>query len=303
MPTSADIAKLPITPPATGAECQWLLKNTFYTDDAKFTPGEFRDRPAGAVVTSRELETLRAEWHPEMLGWPCAPCNNPSLPGLGDNEPPAATFNCTRPKGHEGPHAFGSYRWGEPKPEPAPAVAERLPLHRRVLFLDLETTGTDAEKHQILEWAMVLADEGFEPLATASGTVHLERDVKLDDWITKHHGANGLLSACYSSPFSIEDAEGAMLSTVHQWGLIKEDQKVELAGFTVHFDLGFLKKHTPSFARRLSHRVFDVSTLRTAEKEWGSEPPSPDDAVHRALPDAIEALDCARRIVKKRWGF
>lgn len=70
-----------------------------------------------------------------------------------------------------------------------------------------------------------------------------------------------------------------------------------LAGASVHFDLGFIRTRMPKLAAKLSHRVYDTSTLKaffdslktdTGYREIRNEEP------HRAAADVREVLTIAR---------
>lgn len=80
------------------------------------------------------------------------------------------------------------------------------------------------------------------------------------------------------------------------------DRRVVIAGNSVGFDLGFLRVHMPTFAGRLSHRVFDVSAWSMGVRSMGM-PRLEKKEAHRAMKDVESAITQAREIVKWSLGM
>jgi oligoribonuclease (3'-5' exoribonuclease) len=176
-------------------------------------------------------------------------------------------------------------------------------LQHQFLWIDLETTGVDprAPDARILEWALVLADDDgrgatFEPVQQYTAAVHWpDADAlraRCSPAVQRMHTVNGLWAdvANPEAP-SLDDADAFLASVIPGPG-----DRWRLAGFSVHFDLGWARVHLPRFAARLSHRVLDVSSLTAACATWGPgvEKGAP---AHRALADVLASLDAARRVV------
>jgi oligoribonuclease len=168
------------------------------------------------------------------------------------------------------------------------------------LWLDLETTGLHANTCQILEWAVVLAadDRGgdMRPITQYEGVIHVaDTDaLEMDPFVRNMHTQNGLLDACRESDASLAESDDFLAGVCADLGAAP--RSIVLAGASVHFDLAFIRVHMPAFAAYLSHRVFDVSTLKRALESWG--PPGVKikrDPAHRAMPDVIQSLDEARQ--------
>lgn len=171
------------------------------------------------------------------------------------------------------------------------------------LWLDLETTGLDPHRCRILEWAVVLAaddrDGDMQPIEQYSSVIHVETGAELpemDDYVRKMHTENGLLAECFAGGATLAESEAFLVELVGG----EATRGVVLAGGSVHFDLGFLRVHMPRFARCLSHRVFDVSTLKAAERTWG-EDIGDTKGGHRALSDVLVSLSEARVLRARRW--
>ena len=175
------------------------------------------------------------------------------------------------------------------------------------LWLDLETTGLDPRECKILEWAAVLANDGPDgDMSTAEEYTSvigidgkeweaIQRDV--DPFVFEIHTKNGLWAECIESTVTLAESEEFLLELCDG----APERSIILAGASVHFDHGFLVAHMPRFAKLLSHRCFDVSTLKMANKSWGAMPFAKAEA-HRALPDILESLQQAAAIRAARWA-
>ncbi len=174
------------------------------------------------------------------------------------------------------------------------------------LWIDLEATGLDPRECRILEWAVILAadDRGgdMRPVREYTSVVSLdakgweEAQREMDPFVLDMHTKNGLLAECCGSDTTLAEGEAFLIALCQELTGMQEAPErgqIVLAGSTVHFDLGFIRAHMPSFARWLSHRCFDVSTLKMAERDWAGEPFAKANA-HRALPD-IRRIAGARR--------
>lgn len=170
------------------------------------------------------------------------------------------------------------------------------------LWTDLETTGLDPAKCRILEWAVVFAadDLGGDMSVVDAYTdvVGIGKDeaaarAEMDDYVTKMHERNGLLAACVKSTSTLSEAEDFLVELMQNMGAAP--RQIVLAGSTPAFDLSFIRVHMPRFAAFLSHRTFDVSTLKMAERDWSAQPFKKAEA-HRALDDILESLEHAAEI-------
>ncbi len=176
------------------------------------------------------------------------------------------------------------------------------------LWVDLETTGLDPHGCRILEWAALLAADDaagdMTPVREYTGVVGLdakaweEAQAEMDPYVLDMHTKNGLLAECITGSDTLREAEDFLVSLAQELtgrDMPDRSAQIVLAGSTVHFDLGFIRVHMPRFAEWLSHRCFDVSTLKMAERDWGGQPFTKANA-HRALADVRESLAHAKAI-------
>ena len=179
------------------------------------------------------------------------------------------------------------------------------------IWLDLETTGLDPDRDIILEFAAMIANDGrggdFTPIEIHQSVVapyfYGTRPAgvilaEMDPFVRNMHTKNGLLAELERPELccTIGEADEFLAALI-------PDGKPSLAGNSVHFDLGFLRVHMPRFAARLSHRVFDVSTLLRAERTYGDshdmiQVPA---SAHRAREDVLASLATAGRFVGRRF--
>ena len=130
--------------------------------------------------------------------------------------------------------------------------------NRHILWLDLETSGLDPTKHQILEVAWILTDIFGEVLEEGSHVIQPSGELAINAWALKQHTENGLLSDIME--------EGASLGAVSAWirAIINDylgDEKVYLGGNSVSFDRSFVEEHMELVADILHYRNIDMTNF------------------------------------------
>jgi oligoribonuclease len=176
------------------------------------------------------------------------------------------------------------------------------------LWLDLETTGLDPVRGSILEAAAVLVNDSRDgdmsvvDSFTSVVQPFFDHLPEMDPFVLSMHTSNGLLAdieAHRGRP--IEEVEDSLIELARR--VSDKPRSVVLAGSTVAFDQGFVRVHMPRLAELLSHRCFDVSTLKMAERDWAGEKFKKAEA-HRALPDVLESLEHCKEIraLVPRWN-
>lgn len=183
-----------------------------------------------------------------------------------------------------------------------------MPREDLVLFLDLETTGSDKEHDEIIEIgisALDMTKDGYPERASFTSII-VPSDAAFLRMMNKKvvremHTKNGLLDEIVAE----RDKEAAGLPTwytkrriaaeldkfVHS--LVADDNThIPFGGSGVsHFDRPFLDKHYPWFTSRLTFWAHDVGPIRRAFVKaggtgWPNQEIDDQGKSHRALDDA-----------------
>lgn len=161
----------------------------------------------------------------------------------------------------------------------------------KLIWADLETTGLNEKEDDILEVAISIADfhDPFKALPLYHKVLYLPEDCQdtLDPFIINMHTKNGLLVECAKSRALIEQVEEELLQIIPEAS--NKDERPILAGSTISFDHGFIRQHMPRVAKRLSHRHYDVSTLKLFCQSLGM-PKFVKGEAHRAKDDILESI-------------
>lgn len=177
-----------------------------------------------------------------------------------------------------------------------------------VCALDLETGGLNEQDDQVLEvharFGRITSDGWRDSSLAFSRVLPLVDDVRLWHPVAlEMHAKNGLLveamaaragqnqAADFADSFHKCDEELVNLAVAFSqtFDVRNDKARITLLGNTVHFDLRFVRRVFPRFARMLSHRVIDVSTIRLFCQSLGM--PKPDgEPAHRAKADVDESL-------------
>src|SRR2546425_297952 len=89
-----------------------------------------------------------------------------------------------------------------------------------LVWMDLEMTGLDPERHTILEIATLITDDNLE--VVAAGPVFAVRHSSavlgaMEEWSREHHAASGLTQRALTSTVSMTEAEARTLAFVKQY--------------------------------------------------------------------------------------
>jgi oligoribonuclease len=131
-----------------------------------------------------------------------------------------------------------------------------------LLWTDIETTGLNVEKDVILQIACVLTDFKlqyeyiFPEFTFQCDKSKLE---EMSDWCKTTHNNNGLLFLIHKSTLKIQEAQDYIVNVLNSHLTVKDT--LHIAGNSVHFDKTFIDKYMPALARRLSHKIIDISSF------------------------------------------
>lgn len=154
----------------------------------------------------------------------------------------------------------------------------------KLLWVDLEMTGLDPAHDRILEVAAIATDWNFDEHAILETVVHQPPKVldTMNEWCVAQHGASGLTERVKASEVSEAAAEKLLLTFLDTH--FKGEDKIILAGNSIHQDRRFIRKYWPQLDARLHYRMLDVSSWKVVfEGKYKKRFAKPED--HRALED------------------
>jgi oligoribonuclease len=195
--------------------------------------------------------------------------------------------------------------------------------YKRIIWLDLETSGLDFEASQVVEFGMQVTDLDLKELGAPiekilPPTIWQWEAITSNGEIFEMFSKNGLhdqIASGYSAPSdeqrkeSTDDFDDFLVDYLGAFG---EPGDFILAGSGVsHFDRRFLEREFPEFNSWLFYASLDIGVLRRSLRIFGGErflPDVPESSnselkAHRALDDALAHLKEAqafRRLLRDR---
>jgi oligoribonuclease len=164
-----------------------------------------------------------------------------------------------------------------------------------LIWMDLEMTGLDPERHVIVEIATLVTDDDLNIVAEGPDLVIYQPDEALsemDDFVTNMHTTSGLLELIKASTVSQNDAMQQTLDFIKLHS--PEPMKIPLCGNSIRTDRTFLAKYMPDIENWLHYRCVDVSTVKELVKRWnpGLEHarPKSEGITHRAMDDIRDSV-------------
>lgn len=188
-----------------------------------------------------------------------------------------------------------------------------------LLWLDLETTGLNPTTDHILEVSYLatsqdtftfynprqdkIIDNDFSALIEnhlIEPNFATLQQIEEDQFINDMHTKTGLLDDLkFEQTTILKSAEYHILEHIaNARDQLDDHGALYLAGASVHFDLAFIRHHMPTLASKLSHRVYDTSTLK-AFFDGLLDYEIPNLNPHRATYDVMECLAVANLLRTK----
>lgn len=177
-----------------------------------------------------------------------------------------------------------------------------------LLWIDLETTGTDDEADPILEVGLIVtgAKPPFEELAEhswvinpADGAANGSWRGRMDDYVREMHTKNGLLNEVEDPEIAVTMAR-AQAEVTNLLSTVGRKHNFMLAGSGVgHFDRRFIRRQMPEVEKWLQYPNLDIGVLRRAFRFAGRNDltafgttlaPGATDKPHRGLDDVRDHL-------------
>jgi oligoribonuclease len=163
----------------------------------------------------------------------------------------------------------------------------------RLVWVDLEMTGLDTQRDQIVEIACIVTEADLTELDEGISLVVRPDDEPLaamDPVVVRMHTDSGLLDEIPHGT-TLADAQAQVLAYVQ--GHVPEARKAQLAGSSVYVDRGFLAHYMPDLDAHLHYRLVDVSSVKELARRWYprvyfSSPEKKGN--HRALGDIRESI-------------
>ena len=133
--------------------------------------------------------------------------------------------------------------------------------HDRLVWIDLEMTGLDPERHVIVEVAAVITDGNLNILGKGIDlVVHATEEElsQMDSFVTEMHANSGLDKEIRQSTTTIREAEDAVLALINEHC----EHPAPLAGNSIATDRTFIRAYMPRLDEALHYRMIDVSTIK-----------------------------------------
>lgn len=158
----------------------------------------------------------------------------------------------------------------------------------KVVWIDLEMTGLDADNDYIMEVAAIATDWDFKELDLYEGVIKNE-EMNLQErmeansifWDANPDSRTGLVKQNKKGKDLVE-VEDDLLKFIED--NFEADVPVLLAGNSIHMDRRFIVRHWPRLDAKLHYRMLDVSAWKVVfEGKYGKKFAKPQD--HRAIGD------------------
>lgn len=181
-----------------------------------------------------------------------------------------------------GPESMYDERYHSAVPTPrAPAFY--------LCFLDFETTGLDPDAHSPIEVAALVTDDRLNELGRFESLIVPSPWGLWDATAREMHERSGLKTIVEAHGQRVEAVAVQLSKFLSE--CVPPTAQLHLAGNSVHFDRGFLRRYFSVLERRFHHRHLDVSSIRLAAEVFTEAPSLGGEKPHRAMADVLRSID------------
>jgi oligoribonuclease len=162
-----------------------------------------------------------------------------------------------------------------------------------LIWLDLEMTGLEPERHAIIEIGCAVTDKELNVIAEGPCfAVHQPEEVLalMDAWCVEQHGKSGLTEQVRRSKTTLAEAEEKTLAFLKEHC---QERASPLCGNSIGQDRRFLDKYMPALNNFFHYRNVDVSTIKELVKRWyGATQQAPNkEKTHHVMEDIRESIE------------
>jgi oligoribonuclease len=169
-----------------------------------------------------------------------------------------------------------------------------------ILWMDLEMTGLDPVLDRILEVGAVITDWDFNEIARYEAVKkvgpRLMKQRMVGDFWDSYPAVRDALMAQNMTGKNGRTVENELLGFINEH--IGSEEKVLLAGNSIHQDRRFIANEWPRLDTRLHYRMLDVSAWKVVfEGKYGKKFAKPE--AHRAIEDIRGSIEELRYYLNK----
>lgn len=137
-----------------------------------------------------------------------------------------------------------------------------------LIWIDLEMTGLDTQKDQIIEIATIVTDSQLNILAEGPALAIHQSEAALsgmDEWNTRQHGKSGLTERVKASQITDAEAEEQTIAFLQAY---VPSGASPMCGNSICQDRRFLARCMPRLEAYFHYRNLDVSTIKELVRRW-----------------------------------
>jgi oligoribonuclease len=137
-----------------------------------------------------------------------------------------------------------------------------------LIWIDLEMTGLDTQRDEIIEIATVVTDANLDILAEGPViAIHQPQQMLegMDEWNQRQHGNSGLIERVRVSAYNEAKAEADTLEFLREY---VPQGASPMCGNSICQDRRFMARTMPHLEAYFHYRNLDVSTLKELVNRW-----------------------------------